>query len=472
MNKLGLSIIVVGASGDLSRRKLFPALFALYCRNLLPEGFNIYGFARSKLSQAGFREKITEHLTCRYVPSESCAEKMEKFLDHCFYVAGEYGSKDSLLDLYQIMSKREGGSPVNRIFYLAVPPFVFLNVAGSIGDAGLIDCTPEEPWTRAVMEKPFGKDRQSSDDLTSAMGRVFTETQTYRIDHYLGKEVIQNLMVLRFANLIFEPLWNRKYIESVHIDWREKDGIDGRGGYFDEYGIVRDVIQNHLLQVLSLVAMERPEKEDARHVRDAKVKVLKDMPPLRPEDVVVGQYDSYRNDPSVPSNSRTATYAAVKLRINNERWSGVPFVITAGKGLDARSSEVIVRFRGVPENIFCPKPSCLPNNRLVIRIQPNEAINLHTVVKEPGLEMALTESKLDLIYSSAFSKQIPDAYECLLLDVIQGDKSLFIRSDELEASWDIFTPALHCIEDDGVKPELYKMGSAGPLSAARVTLEA
>jgi len=472
-----LSIVVVGASGDLARRKIFPALFALYCQGFLPRDFHVFGFARSAFSDEEFRAKITERLACRYAPGESCADRMAEFLGRCHYVSGQYGSADSFLDLYQVMREKEGTEAADRLFYLSIPPSVFMPVARAIGDAGLVSCTVDRPWSHVVIEKPFGMDRESSDKLTQELAQVFNEHQTYRIDHYLGKEVIQNLMILRFANLVFEPLWNREYIEKVVIEWAENLGVEGRGGYFDQYGIVRDVMQNHLLQILALAAMERPRSTGAGDIRDEKVRVLKAVPPVGLDDIVLGQYvagthegrqrPGYTGDESVPGHSVTATYAAASLRIDNDRWRGVPFIVTAGKALGGSGNTVTVHFRHVPGNIFCDSPACLPANKLVIRIQPDEAITLRVVSKEPGLDVSLAETDLDVRYQAAFSAQIPDAYERLLMDVIQGDKSLFIRADELEAAWDIFTPVLQQIEERHTVPEPYPFGSDGPAGAAR-----
>ncbi len=470
-----LSIVVVGASGDLARKKIFPALFALYCQGFLPPQFSIFGFARSKMDNARFREKITEHLTCRYVPGESCAEKMEAFLARCFYISGQYDSCDALLDLYQVMHRIEEGVPRNRIFYLAIPPSIFLDVARALGSAGLVQCGISDPWSRVVIEKPFGRDRASSDVLVQEMGNVFREAQTFRIDHYLGKEVIQNLMVLRFANLVFEPLWNCHYIDNVQISWKEDLSVEGRGGYFDGYGIIRDVMQNHLLQIMSLVAMEPCSKMDAGHICNEKVKVVRQIAPLKLEDIVVGQYTAaewkgrhmggYLDDEMVPSDSITPTFAAAVLTIDNDRWKGVPFLIRAGKGLECRTTEIRIQFRNVNTSMYAVPGEDLAPNELVIRVQPDESIMLTIANKVPGMEMKLKRTQLDLRYQEAFDELIPDAYESLILDVIEGDKSLFIRKDELAAAWDIFTPVLHQLEAEGAKPEPYAFGSRGTTGA-------
>ena len=470
-----LSIVVVGASGDLARKKVFPALFALYCQGFLPKRFHVFGFARSPLNDEAFRTKIAEHLTCRYSPGESCGDLMGQFLNRCRYVPGQYGSRDSFLDLHQVMRKIEGGEGCNRFFYLAIPPSIFSEVAQAIGDAGFVHCSVPEPWSRVVIEKPFGRDRESSDQLTRNLAQVFVEEQTYRIDHYLGKEVIQNLLVLRFANVLFEPLWNREFIRRVEILWKEDIGLEGRGGYFDQYGIIRDVMQNHLLQILALVAMEPPRHLDAANIGTEKVKVLRCVPPLELETVVLGQYretvrdgrrfPAYVDDPDVPDDSITPTFASARLRINSPRWHGVPFLIRAGKGLDAKMTEIRMHFREVPGNMFCTADGCPQANELVIRVQPDEGIHLSLVNKVPGMELKLATRNLALQYTEAFSEQIPDAYESLLLDVIQGDRSLFIRNDELEAAWDIFTPVLKEIDQRRVPPEPYEFGGAGPSEA-------
>ena len=460
-----LSIIVVGASGDLAHKKIFPALFALYCQGYLPEAFNVTGFARRPMETEEFRNSLAEHLTCRYAPGESCAEKTDGFLSRCTYVRGEYGSRDDFLTLFQSLRGSEGPGPANRIFYMAIPPFLFLDVARSLGDTGLVSCDSTGEWSRVVIEKPFGRDRNSSDELVASMSQVFTEDQTYRIDHYLGKELVQDLLVLRFANPIFDPLWNRSLVESVRILWQEEIGVEGRGGYFDQYGIIRDVMQNHLLQILALVTMERPASLAAKHVRDEKVKVLSTIAPVRIEDVALGQYATYVEEPDVSANSPTPTFAATVLHSHSPRWQGVPFLLWAGKGLDTRFTEIRIRFRAAPENLFRRSRSALPPNELVIRVQPDEAIYFDIVNKAPGLDMKLVESSLNLRYESAFSAAIPDAYECLLLDVIRGDKGLFIRWDELAAAWDIFTPALDEIERHAIQPDPYPFGGKGPARA-------
>ncbi len=471
-----VSIIILGASGDLAKRKIIPALFSLYCQRLLPEKFQVVGFARSEMSDEEFRRMATENLTCRYAPGNSCGELMEKFLRRCFYFRGRYDSPEAFRALREHLLPLENQEPTSRVFYMAIPPSVFLDVARSLKQAGLVNDGNATPWSRAVIEKPFGSDRASSDELVRNMAEVFEENQTYRIDHYLGKEVIQNLLVLRFANLIFDPIWNRAHIENVQISWKEDLSVEGRAGYFDGYGIIRDVIQNHLLQILALIAMEEPLSLDAKDVRDEKVKLLRAIPPVELRHVVVGQYTegiwkgtrhaSYLDEDGVPKGSTTPTFAAAVLHVANRRWDGVPFLIRAGKGLNDRMTEIRVVFRETPGRLYDDALHEPVRNELIIRVQPDEAIVFRIMNKTPGLEMDLGITDLNLRYQSTYRVEIPDAYECLLLDVIEGDESLFIRSDELAAAWDIFTPVLRRLEEESIQPEPYVFGTEGPRAAA------
>lgn len=472
-----LSIVVIGASGDLARKKIFPALFALYMQRLLPPNFHIVGFARSHMDDASFRAALSETLTCRYSDGE-CSEQIEQFLGRCSYVAGQYDSREDFLNLYAAMRSIEGDGVANRMYYMAIPPFLFHDVARAIGDAGLVSCGHVPGWSRAVIEKPFGHDRESSDELVQGMAQIFVEDQTFRIDHYLGKEIVQNLLVLRFANLIFEPLWNRNWVENVEIQWKEDIGVEERSGYFEQYGIIRDVVQNHLLQMLALTAMEPPVNFEARHISNEKAKVLSCIAPLTLEDLVVGQYGAatykgterraYRQEHGIAPDSRTPTFAAAVLHIENQRWAGVPFYLSAGKGLDGHLAEIRIRFRRVPGDMFRRFHENLAPNELVIRVQPDAAIYVGITNKAPGLEMKLVETTLNLRYEAAFTEKIPDAYESLLLDVIRGDRSLFIRRDELAAAWDIFTPVLHELEQRQIAPQPYEFGSRGPVQAAQL----
>lgn len=477
-----LSIVVIGASGDLAHKKVLPALFALHSQGFLPPNFRLVGFARSEMDDESFREHLSSSLTSRHLPLTGVAAKTGEFLQRCHYVAGDYGDADAYLRIYERLREFEEGREVNRLYYMAIPPFLFLDVARAIAAAGLVNCGSKQGgWSRVVIEKPFGRDRASSDELAQGMALVFNEDQTYRIDHYLGKEVIQNLLVLRFANRVFWPFWERTHAASVHISFAEDFGVEGRGGYFDQYGIVRDVMQNHLLQILALLAMEQPERFDAHSTRDEKVRLLRTVVPPSAQDFVLGQYAAgaspdgsprraYREEEKVPADSRTPTYAALRLRVENERWRGVPLLLTAGKGLHERATRIVITLRPAAGDLFSGLRADIGPNRLEVRVQPDESILLHIATKVPGFELALAERALDMHYSTAFPQVLPEAYETLLLDAVRGDKSLFIRRDELDAAWDIFTPALHEIERTGLMPEFYAFGSEGP-QAARASIE-
>ncbi|KAJ6873960.1 glucose-6-phosphate 1-dehydrogenase 1 [Populus alba x Populus x berolinensis] len=467
-----LSITVVGASGDLAKKKIFPALFALFYEDWLPENFTVFGYARTKLTDEELRNMISGTLTCRIDQRENCEDKMDQFLKRCFYHAGQYDSEGDFSELDSKLKEKEAGKVSNRLFYLSIPPNIFVDVVRSAS----LRASSLSGWTRVIVEKPFGRDSESSGELTRCLKQYLTEDQIFRIDHYLGKELVENLSVLRFSNLVFEPLWSRDYIRNVQLIFSEDFGTEGRGGYFDNYGIIRDIMQNHLLQILALFAMETPVSLDAEDVRNEKVKVLRSMKPLQLEDVIVGQYKghsksgrsypAYTDDPTVPKDSRTPTFAAAALFINNARWDGVPFLMKAGKALHTRRAEVRVQFRHVPGNLYKRNFGTdldKATNELVLRVQPDEAIYLKINNKVPGLGMRLDRSDLNLLYSARYPREIPDAYERLLLDAIAGERRLFIRSDELDAAWALFTPMLKELEQKKIVPELYPHGSRGPV---------
>ncbi|KAI3769550.1 hypothetical protein L6452_00658 [Arctium lappa] len=469
-----LSVTVVGASGDLAKKKIFPALFALFYEDCLPQNFTIFGYARTKMTDEELREMISRTLTCRIDKRENCGDKMEKFLERCFYHSGQYNSEEHFAELDSKMKQKEGGKVSNRLFYLSIPPDIFVDVVRCASGKA----SSKNGWTRVIVEKPFGRDAESSGELTRSLKQYLAEDQIFRIDHYLGKELVENLSVLRFSNLVFEPLWSRNYIRNVQFIFSEDFGTEGRGGYFDNYGIIRDIMQNHLLQILALFAMETPVSLDAEDIRNEKVKVLRSMRRLRLEDVVIGQYKrnskdgkthlGYTEDPTVPNDSLTPTFAAAALFIDNARWDGVPFLMKAGKALNTRRAEIRVQFRHVPGNLYKRNFGTdldKATNELVLRVQPDEAIYLKINNKIPGLGMRLDRSDLNLLYSARYSKEIPDAYERLLLDAIEGERRLFIRSDELDAAWSIFTPLLKELEAKKIAPELYPYGSRGPVGA-------
>ncbi|MFH4976758.1 hypothetical protein AB6A40_003467 [Gnathostoma spinigerum] len=469
--------VVFGASGDLAKKKIYPTLWWLFRDGLLPTNIWIVGYARSDLTVTKLREHFEPH--CKVKPFEN--EKFDSFMLLLTYIRGRYDSSEGFIllrehieHLSETSSNRE---PVNRLYYLAVPPSVFCDVTSHLkvhcmGGAG--------SWTRIIIEKPFGRDSKSSGELSAHLAKLFSEQQIYRIDHYLGKEIVQNVMVLRFGNRIFNQSWNRDNIASVVISFKENFGCEGRAGYFDKNGIIRDIMQNHLIQMLTLVAMEKPISLDADDIRDEKVKVLKAIKPVQLEDVVIGQYvgdpnaekDSasgrgYLDDIGVAADSITPTYALIILKINNERWDGVPFFLKCGKALNERKAEVRIQYRNIAGDIY-PEGK-LKRNELVMRVQPDEAVYLKQMSKRPGMGFDVEESELDLTYSSRFrGVRLPDAYERLILDVFTGSQIDFVRTDELDYSWRIFTPLLEQLEAKRVKPLPYVFGSRGPAEADRL----
>jgi len=468
-----LSIVVVGASGDLARKKTYPSLFDLYLTSFLPAHAKIVGYARSKMSDEEFRGKIRPTLE-----KKKCSpEVLEGFLETLSYRSGKYDSEEDVAALHQYLEELEtaaGKSHTNRLFYFAIPPSVFSGVGGAIKNQALV--SGQRGWNRLVIEKPFGRDLESFEKLNSVMKGLFHEDQIYRIDHYLGKEMVQNILTLRFANSIYEPVWNRNYINSVTFTFKEDFGTAGRGGYFDEFGIIRDVMQNHLLQVLCIIAMEPPYslkgKEGASSIRGAKVNVLKSIEPLRLDETVLGQYvaddvgknPGYTEDETVPNGSLAPTFATTVFHINNTRWDGVPFIMKAGKALNEKKSEVRIQFGSPPGcSAMFDQSETVVRNELVLRMQPNEAIYLVMNMKSPGLDERTVSTELDLTYSDRYKElSIPDAYTRLLIEVLRGRQSTFVRDDELREAWKIFTPLLKEIEDKKIKPIPYKFGSRGP----------
>ncbi|KAG4927104.1 hypothetical protein JHK85_053590 [Glycine max] len=445
-----LSIVVLGASGDLAKKKTFPALFNLYRQGfLLPDEVCIFGYARSKLTDDELRNRLHGYLVPSKDFSPEQLEEVSKFLHLIKYVSGSYDSEDSFCNLDKEISEHEllknsteGSS--RRLFYLALPPSVYPSVCKMIKTC-CMNKSDLGGWTRIVVEKPFGKDLESAEQLSTQIGQLFEEPQIYRIDHYLGKELVQNMLVLRFANRLFMPLWNRDNIANVQIVFRENFGTEGRGGYFDQYGIIRDIIQNHLLQVFCLVAMEKPVSLKPEHIRDEKLKVLESVLPIKDDEVVLGQYEGYKDDPTVPDNSNTPTFATVILRVHNERWEG--------------------QKQG--------------RNEFVIRLQPSEAMYMKLTVKKPGLEMETVQSELDLSYRQRYQAvTIPEAYERLILDsyaplmtsslIVYG---FFVENRHLKASWEIFTPLLHRIDKGEFKSTPYQPGTRGPVEADKLLLE-
>ncbi|EME32315.1 glucose-6-phosphate 1-dehydrogenase [Galdieria sulphuraria] len=458
-----VTFCVIGASGDLSRKKTMPALFSLYYHNVLPFKFHIVGFGRKNLSDQSFREAAMENLSCRtgVVDKDECDRKMQQFLQHVHYVCGQYNSEEDFRNLHKFCCRLEQDDDAARLFYLAVPPSVFAFALKNIK----LCATAENGWTRVIIEKPFGRDSESYEELRETISKYFEEDQVYRIDHYVGKEVVQNITTLRFGNYVFESLWNRKHVRRIDILFKENFGTEGRAGYFDSFGIIRDIMQNHLLQVLAYLTMERPKSFKADDISTEKTKLIGSIRQLKAEDFVTGQYDGYKAEEGVPEDSTTPTFAACVLHIDNDRWKNVPVLMIAGKGLDERLAEIRILFRKGLTESFLHKGDSI-GNQIVIRIQPDESISLHILSKVPGLSTELRETCLDLTYRDKFeheSKDIADAYERLILDAIHGEKSLFIYDEQLEASWKLFTPALNELESEKSRPPLiYKFGDGIP----------
>lgn len=458
----GLVVVVIGASGDLAKKKTYPSLFDLYIRNLLPQNTVIWGYARSKKTHESLRSGLKPFLLDRSYNEE----EINDFLSICFYQSGKsYGDLDAFKVLNEKISEHEMSLKNNRLFYMAIPPDRFGETGLAIKRVAMAD----NGWSRIVVEKPFGRDLESCNELLGLLARHFDEDQIYRIDHYLGKEMVQNLLVFRFGNSWLDWLWHRNAISHVTICFKENFGTEGRGGYFDEYGIIRDIIQNHLMQVLTVLTMEPPLQVDGAnagaYIRDAKVDVLNAISPIHLSDCLLGQYEGYVEDPTITNkSSRCATFAAVRCFINTPRWEGVPFILTAGKALDERKAEVIVHFKNSNHAMF--GNTNVPQNQLVIRLQPltHEAISLKTNIKLPGFQSTPVPTHLHFNYHNQFQMAThnPEAYTRLILDVLRRRKMSFVRDDELRKSWEIFTPLLHQIEQNNVKPFIYKPGQPAP----------
>ncbi|XP_061909006.1 glucose-6-phosphate 1-dehydrogenase-like [Entelurus aequoreus] len=458
--------IILGASGDLAKKKIYSTLWWLFRDGLLPHNTYFVGYARSNLTVEDIRKACLPYMKV----ADEEADRLSAFFSKNSYLRGSYEDGSSYDKLNAHLSSLVGGADANRLFYLALPPTVYHHVCANISQ----HCMSPTGWNRLIVEKPFGRDLNSSQELSTHLGSLFKEDQIYRIDHYLGKEMIQNLMVLRFGNRLFGPIWNRNNVSCVVLTFKEPFGTDGRGGYFDDFGIIRDVMQNHLLQMLCLATMEKPASTKPDDVRNEKVKVLKCIAPVDASHVVLGQYVGnpdgegqsklgYLDDPTVPEGSCTPTFATAVLYVRNERWDGVPFILRCGKALNERKAELRLQFTDVPGDIFAT--SC-QRNELVVRVQPNEAIYLKMMTKRPGVSFSPEETELDLTYRSRYKNvKLPDAYERLILDVFCGNQMHFVRSDELREAWRIFTPLLHKMEEQKTRPIPYKYGSRGPSEA-------
>jgi glucose-6-phosphate 1-dehydrogenase len=469
------AIVIFGITGDLAKRKLIPALYNLVVDGAMPERFAIVGLTRGSDSPDQQRERFRAS-TADFGRRKSVdPDVWRTFGGALEFVNGQIDDPKAYADLKERLSAvdRDRGTKGNRIFYLATPPELFPVILKNLAHAGLIYRTNDAPgpFSRVVIEKPFGRDLASARSLNSLVAECLDESQTFRIDHYLGKETVQNILVLRYANSIFEPLWNRKYIDHVEITQAETLGVEKRGRFYDETGVLRDIVQNHLLQVLALVAMEPPVSFGADDVRDEKVQVLRSLRPIAGAEVkrsvVRAQYDGYRGEDGVKADSRTPTYAAMKILIDNWRWQGVPFYLRAGKKLAQQVTQVSIFFQPVPQYLFRKVKNCqeVAPNVLTMRIQPQEGISLRFEAKVPGDHLSLGNVVMNMSYADTFGKSLSEAYERLLLDCMRGDATLFARRDEVDEAWRFVTPILEAWDKDDGQMATYAQSSGGPKEA-------
>jgi glucose-6-phosphate 1-dehydrogenase len=477
------SLVIFGATGDLAHRKLLPALYNLAHEGALPERFELIGVARREQGHEDFAEVVKESIE-RFSRQKPDPDVLNGLLQDIRYLPGTFDDDNVYTELDHTLKEfdEQAGRPMNRVFYLSTAPEFFPLIAGKIGDAGLTRC--EKAETRIVIEKPFGANLASAQALNTQLLEVFQESQIFRIDHYLGKETVQNLMALRFANTLFEPVWNRNFVDSVQITAAEDIGIEGRAGYYDHAGALRDLVQNHMLQLLALLTMEPPASFEANRVRDEKVKVLESIVPPEVEEVasmaIRGQYATgevqgkkvagYTEEDGVPKDSRTETYAALRLAVSNWRWAGVPFYLRTGKRLARKVTEIVVTLKPVPHMAFQSTGSVgVQQNQIILMVQPDEGVSVSVGAKIPGARMRIRPVHMEFHYGTSFVSQSPEAYERLILDAMRGEATLFTRNDEIEALWGIIDPVLTAWADDPTSdiPQ-YEPGSQGPGEADKL----
>ncbi len=472
-------VVIFGATGDLTHRKLVPALYDLACVGCTNPNFEVLGIGRTKLTDDDLRSRLREGAATSKDARNFTEEGWKDFAGRLHYLIGDANKADFYPHLKaKIEEMQKNGASRNVLFYVSTPASLAPPIVEGLGSVGL--ARNSEGWTRIILEKPFGRNLKSAQELNEIVAHVFDESSVYRIDHYLGKETVQNILMFRFGNSMFEPVWNRNYIEYIEITAAEKLGVEGRGAFYEETGALRDMVANHMLQLLMLTAMEPPVSLDADAVRGHKVEVLAAVPPMSKDEVaqrtVRGQYGpgqidgkpvpGYRQEPGVNPNSLTETYAAVEFHVDNWRWAGVPFYVRAGKRLASQFTEIAVHFKRTPQALFSRSPKDVHHNVITMRIQPNEGISLSFGAKQPGQQMRAIRVDMDFSYKDAFGAEGPAAYETLLLDAMRGDPTLFTRRDEVEAEWRIITP----IEEAWAElppPQFpnYPAGSEGPETA-------
>ncbi len=455
------AIVIFGASGDLTRRKLLPAFYHLFLEGLLPKGFAILGYARTQLSDDEFRQIGHDSIVeSGGHPPEG--QVWDDFASRLRYVPGEFADPGAMDHIVEHLGRvdAEHGTEGNRFFYCATPAVAYPDIVQRISENGM------QKGAKIVIEKPFGSDLGSAEQLNAALHAVFDESQIFRIDHYLGKETVQNVLAFRFANGMFEPIWNRRYIDHVQITVAESIGIEGRGAFYEQTGAIRDMVSTHLFQMMTFLAMEPPVSFEPDRLRDETVKVLRSASACDPSSMVRGQYRGYREEPGVADDSNVETFAALRVEIDNWRWSDVPFLLRTGKALAEKVTEITLKFRKVPFNVFhgtdivdVPK-----RDHLTFRVQPDEGITIALNAKEPGPGLRLGRITLDFDYSKEFSSQIADSYELLLLEAMEGDHTLFLRQDGVERAWEVLEPVL----DHPATVVPYARGSWGPAEADRL----